>query len=196
MFEFRSVCRRRLISVLLTLGLIFCVPVSGLAAGVITVTSPASGATVSVPFDVHFTYSATASYTKLWIDGVDIIAEHNGSTFDYTVTSLAAGSHTLALQADDASSNTVITLHVPFTVSSTPALQVSPSTATVVAGETQPFASTPSDNSSVVFGEPYESRLVQWQHLHCGSYHDRRHLERCWPRRPTAPEQPARRRFR
>jgi hypothetical protein len=144
MSEFRSVCKRQLISGLLTLGLIFCVSISALAAGVITVTSPANGATVNVPFDVHFTYSATATYTKLWIDGVAVIAERNGSTFDYTVTSLAAGSHTMALQADDASSNTVITLHVPITVSSTPALLVSPPTASVVAGETQTFASTPS----------------------------------------------------
>ncbi len=60
-------------------------------------TTPANGATVTVPFDVHFTYSATDTYTKLWIDGVPIISDHNGSTFDYTVTSLAAGSHTLTL---------------------------------------------------------------------------------------------------
>jgi len=39
------------------------------AQGTITVTAPASGSKVTVPFDVHFTYSATATYTKLWIDG-------------------------------------------------------------------------------------------------------------------------------
>ena len=117
---FQNACKRTLIFVLLTWGTIFFVPVSALANGVITVTTPLNGATVTVPFDVHFTYSGTDTYTKLWIDGVAIISDHNGSVFDYTVTSLAAGQHTLSLQAHDASSNTTVTLHETITVSTTP----------------------------------------------------------------------------
>ncbi len=120
MFGFRSGGRWRLVLGLLTSASIFFIPISTLAAGVITVNSPANGATVTVPFDVNFTYSGTDTYTKLWIDGSPIVSEHNGSTFDYTVTSLAVGSHTLTLQAHDASSNTTISVHETITVSSTP----------------------------------------------------------------------------
>lgn len=79
MFGFRSICKRQLILGLLTLASVFCASVPALAVGVITVTSPMNGATVIVPFDVHFTYSSTDTYTKLWIDGVPIISEHNGA---------------------------------------------------------------------------------------------------------------------
>ena len=108
MARLQNACKGTLIFVLLTLGTIFFVPASALANGVITVTTPLNGAVVTVPFDVHFTYSGTDTYTKLWIDGVPIISDHNGSVFDYTVTSLAAGQHTLSLQAHDAGSNTTV----------------------------------------------------------------------------------------
>ena len=70
MARFQNACKRTLILVLLTWGTIFFVPVSALANGVITVTTPLNGAIVTVPFDVQFTYSGTDTYTKLWIDGV------------------------------------------------------------------------------------------------------------------------------
>lgn len=85
-------------------------------AGTITVASPVNGASVTVPFTVSFTYSGTASYAKLWIDGKAGAVEDNTSTFSQTVTSLAAGSHTLALQAHDASTNTTYTTDVKITV--------------------------------------------------------------------------------
>ena len=140
---FQNACKRTLIFVLLTWGTIFFVPVSALANGVITVTTPLNGATVTVPFDVHFTYSGTDTYTKLWIDGVAIISDHNGSVFDYTVTSLAAGQHTLSLQAHDASSNTTVTLHETITVSTTPptTVSVTPSPQTVLEGNQYTFNS-------------------------------------------------------
>ena len=117
--------------------------------GTITVTAPASGTTVSLPFNVHFIYNGTADYTKLWSDGVSITAEQNGSTFDYTVTSLALGSHNLALQAHDAASKTVVTAHVSITVSATlAAITVSPNPAAVVVGESQVFSSS---GSSVTY---------------------------------------------
>jgi len=139
----RSVCKRQLILGLLILGTTFCVPISALAQGVITVISPANGSTVSVPFVVDFTYSATVTYTKLWIDGVAIISEHNGSAFNYTVTSLAVGSHTLSLQAHDASSNTTNTVHETITVSSTPPtiVNVTPSSQTMLEGTQFTFTS-------------------------------------------------------
>ncbi len=136
----RRVCKRQLILGLLILGATFCVPVSALAQGVITVNSPANGAIVNVPFNVHFTYNASTTYTKLWIDGVAIISDHNSSgnlsTFDYTVTSLAVGSHTLTLQAHDTSSNTTISVHETITVSSTPPtiVNVTPSSQTMLEG--------------------------------------------------------------
>jgi hypothetical protein len=91
--------------------------VSALAtAGTIGAISPANGASVTVPFSVKFTYSGTASYTKLWIDGKAIVAQDNTSTFNYSVTSLATGSHVLALQAHDASNNTTYTSDVSIKV--------------------------------------------------------------------------------
>jgi hypothetical protein len=143
MARFQNACKRTLIFVLLTLGTIFFVPVSALANGVITVTTPLNDATVTVPFDVHFTYSGTDTYTKLWIDGVAIISDHNGSVFDYTVTSLAAGQHVLALQAHDATSNTTVTLDETITVSSTPltTVTVTPSPETVLEGNQYTFNS-------------------------------------------------------
>jgi hypothetical protein len=133
------------------LATLFCVPISALANGVITVTSPTNGATVSVPFDVHFTYSGTDTYTKLWIDGSPIISEHNGSTFDYTVTSLAAGKHVLALQAHDASSNTTVTTDVTITVSSTPlpiTVSVTPTSVNLPPNGTQQFTATVQNTSN------------------------------------------------
>ncbi|MGA2990057.1 MAG: hypothetical protein ABSD88_06235 [Candidatus Korobacteraceae bacterium] len=118
------------------------------AVGTITVTAPASGATVSLPFNVHFTYSGTATYTKLWSDGVAITSERTGSTFDYNVTSLTVGKHTLALQAADSAGSTVVTVHVPITVSATAAITVSPNPAAVVVGESQAFTSS---GASVTF---------------------------------------------
>ena len=85
-------------------------------AGTITAVSPANGASVTVPFNVSFTYSSTASYVKLWIDGKSVASADNTSTFSHAVTSLAAGSHVLALQAHDASTNTTYTKDVNITV--------------------------------------------------------------------------------
>ena len=143
MARFQNACQRTLIFALLTLGTIFFVPVSALANGVITVTTPLNGATVAVPFDVHFTYSGTDTYTKLWIDGVAIISDHNGSVFDYTVTSLAAGKHTLSLQAHDATSNTTVEVKETITVSTstTPTVTVTPSPETMAEGDQVQFSS-------------------------------------------------------
>ena len=143
MARFQNACKRTLIFVLLTWGTIFFVPVSALANGVITVTTPLNGAIVTVPFDVHFTYSGTDTYTKLWIDGVPIISDHNGSMFDYTVTSLAAGQHTLSLQAHDSTSNTTVEVKETITVSTstTPTVTVTPSPPTIAEGDQLQFSS-------------------------------------------------------
>ncbi|MGA2961807.1 MAG: hypothetical protein ABSD96_09050 [Candidatus Korobacteraceae bacterium] len=117
--------------------------------------SPANGATVTVPFDVNFTYNAATTYTKLWIDGVAIISDHtsttNLSTFDYTVTSLAAGSHTLTLQAHDTASNTTISVHETITVSSAPptVVNVTPSQEQMLEGTQFTFNSNVSANWSL-----------------------------------------------
>jgi hypothetical protein len=150
MSGFGSVCKQTLVFVLLTLGTTLFVPVPALANGVINVTTPLNGATVTVPFDVHFTYSGTDTYTKLWIDGVAIISDHNGSTFDYTVTSLAAGQHTLSLQAHDSASNTTVTVQETITVSSAPpppTLTVTPSTPTMAEGDQLLFTASVSGSN-------------------------------------------------
>ena len=85
-------------------------------AGTITAVSPANGASVTVPFNVSFTYSSTASYVKLWIDGKAVASADNTSMFSHAVTSLAAGSHVLALQCIYASTNTTYTKDVNITV--------------------------------------------------------------------------------
>jgi hypothetical protein len=153
MFGLRGFRTRQLIYWLSILGLVLYVPVSARAAGVITVTTPLNDATVTVPFDVHFTYSATDTYTKLWIDGAPTISEHNGSTFDYTVTSLATGSHTLTLQAHDTASNTTISVHETITVSSAPppppGVSVTPATQTMLEGTQLTFNANVSANWSV-----------------------------------------------
>jgi hypothetical protein len=157
MSGFGSVCKRQLILWLLMLGAIFCVPVSALAAGVITVITPTNGAVVTVPFEVQFTYNASSTYTKLWIDNVAIVSDHNStetlSTFDYTVTSLAAGSHVLALQAHDTSSDTTITTNVTITVSSAPTVSVSPSSQSMLEGASFTFTSNVSATWTVSGGD-------------------------------------------
>jgi len=83
---------------------------------------------------VHATYSGTATYMKLWVDHVAVIALHTGSVFDYSAT-LATGAHLLEVQAADATSGIVVTTPVTITVSS-----ASTNTVTVV---------TPTANSTV-----------------------------------------------
>jgi acid phosphatase len=162
MCSFRSVRKRQLILGLLALASILGVSVPALAVGVITVTSPMNGATVTVPFDVHFTYSSTDTYTKLWIDGVPIISEHNGSTFDYTVTSLATGKHVLALQAHDASSNTTVTDDITITVSSGPptiTVSVTPTSVTLPPNGIQQFTATVQNTSDTAVDWSVDSIL-------------------------------------
>lgn len=113
----------------------------GGGGGPVTVQSPANGSTDTSPVAVQATYSGTASYMKLWIDHVSIIAQPNTSTFIYSAP-LSNGAHLLEIQAADATSKTVYTTPVNITVVAKPTVSVSPSSATVVEGLTQQFAAS------------------------------------------------------
>lgn len=131
-----------------TLAFVFLSLFSVLAtAGTIAISSPGNAATVTVPFNVDFTYSGTASYMKLWIDGKAIVAQDGTSTFAYTVSSLASGSHALALQAHDASNNTTYTTNMNITV-------VSGSTGTGTSTGTSTSKSTTGTSSTSTTGYP------------------------------------------
>jgi hypothetical protein len=75
------------------------------------------------------------------------------STFDYTVTSLGVGSHTLTLQAHDTSSDTTITTNVTITVSSAPTVSVSPSSQSMLEGASFTFTSNVSATWTVSGGD-------------------------------------------
>lgn len=111
----------------------------GGGGGPVTVQSPANGSTDTSPVAVQATYRGTASYMKLWIDHVAVIAQPNTSTFRYSA-SLSNGAHVLEIQAADATSKTVYTTPVNITVASKPSVSVSPSPVTVVEGLAQQFA--------------------------------------------------------
>lgn len=114
---------------------------SGGSTPSVTVQGPANNSTVSSPVAINATYSGKASYMKLWIDHVSIIAQNNTSTFSYSAT-LANGAHLLEVQAADATSKTVYTTPVNITVSSTPLITITPKSVTVVEGLQQQFTSS------------------------------------------------------
>ncbi len=87
------------------------------ASAVVTVQNPANDGSVTSPVAVHATYSGTASYMKLWVDGVAVTYVDNTSTFSYSAT-MSAGSHLLDVQAQDAATKTVYTTPIHITVTS------------------------------------------------------------------------------
>jgi hypothetical protein len=106
----------------------------------VTWVTPTANATVTSPFEAKFTYSGgTASYMKLWIDGVAYsVVQHNTSTYDTTI-SLAGGTHKLSAQAHNASTGVTSTTNETITVSTGSGVTVSPMNATTVVGGTQQF---------------------------------------------------------
>lgn len=122
-------------------------------AGTVAVTTPTNGSTVSSPVHVHATYSASAKYMKLFVDGVGNAVQNSTSTFDVYV-SLSAGSHRLVVQAADASTGTVYSstaIYVTVSTSTSNTITVSPSTATVTEGTTQQFTATDSGGLAVTW---------------------------------------------
>ncbi|HVJ06378.1 MAG TPA: hypothetical protein VM578_11955 [Candidatus Saccharimonadales bacterium] len=107
----------------------------------VTVTTPLNNSTVTSPVAIHATYSRTANYMKLWIDHVASTVEHNGSVFD-TTSPLTAGPHLLEVQAQDSTTLTTFTTPVNITVTNATGVSVSPSLASVVAGQSQQFTAT------------------------------------------------------
>ena len=120
-------------------------------AGTVSLTSPTNGSTVTSPVHVHATYSGTAKYMKVWVDHVSGTVQNNTSTFDTYVT-LAAGTHTILVQAADASTGTVYSSpSATITVKTGNTITVSPSSATVTEGTTQQFTATDSGGLSVTW---------------------------------------------
>jgi hypothetical protein len=114
----------------------------------VTVVSPTANSTVTSPVLVHATYSGTASYMKLWVDHLAVIALHTGSVFDFSEP-LANGAHLLEVQAADATTLVVHTTSVNITVATKAAgVSVSPPSANVVQGQSQQF--TPSGATGTV----------------------------------------------
>ncbi|HJT69519.1 MAG TPA: hypothetical protein VJ731_04930 [Terriglobales bacterium] len=74
----------------------------------VTVQSPTDGSTVSSPVSIHATYNETANYMKLWIDHQPETVQQKTNVFDTSVD-LAAGTHLIEVQAQDASSGVVYT---------------------------------------------------------------------------------------
>lgn len=64
---------------------------------VVTITSPAANSTVSSPVTVNATFSGTASYMKLWVDGSPKFTAFASSLS--TSVALASGTHRLVVQA-------------------------------------------------------------------------------------------------
>ncbi len=85
----------------------------------VTIDTPANGATVNSPVTIHATYNQTASYMKVWVDHVadDTDIPHNTNTFAVSL-SLSAGTHLLEVQAADAATGVVYT--TPITINVAP----------------------------------------------------------------------------
>lgn len=108
----------------------------------VSVESPAANASVTSPVLINATYNRTATYMKLWIDHVAVVTQHDGSVFSYSAT-LANGAHLLQVQAHDATSNITYTTPVNITVvSKSPGVKVSPSSVSVVQGQSQQFTAS------------------------------------------------------
>lgn len=115
------------------------VTVSSSTTPTVTFVTPTNGATVTSPVHIRFTYNKTASYMKLWVDGVAQTAQHDPQVYDISI-SLSNGSHKLQGQAHDATAGITYTTTENITVSGTgTSLTVSPSSATVAQGGTQQF---------------------------------------------------------
>jgi hypothetical protein len=84
------------------------ITVSSGGSHTVTITTPSDGATVSSPFDVHATYSAsvTAKYMKLWVDHTASTVEMNTNVFDEQL-SLSPGAHAITVQALDGSTGQI-----------------------------------------------------------------------------------------
>ena len=120
-------------------------------AGTVTITTPTTGSTVTSPVHVHATYSGTAKYMKLFLDGVGNAVQNSTSTFDVSVA-MSAGSHRLVVQAADAGTGTIFSstaVNITVQASSGNTITVSPSSATVTVGATQQFSATDSGGLSV-----------------------------------------------
>jgi acid phosphatase len=76
------------------------VTINSSTSPVVTISAPASGATVASTFTVKatFTNGGTAQYMKLWVDGIATYAVNNATTLSKTL-SLGAGTHRLTVQA-------------------------------------------------------------------------------------------------
>jgi hypothetical protein len=105
----------------------------------VTFITPLANAAVASPVHVRFTYSGTASYMKLWVDGVAQPAQHDPQVYDTTIT-LANGSHKLQGQGHDATLNVTFTTTEFIAVPTGPTVTVSPSSVNLVPGGTQQFA--------------------------------------------------------
>ena len=76
------------------------VNVSVSSAPTVTISTPAANATLSSPFTLSASFSngGTASYMKLWIDGVSKLVINNTTTLSTSLT-LSSGKHKLTVQA-------------------------------------------------------------------------------------------------
>ncbi|MCU1332569.1 MAG: phosphoesterase [Candidatus Angelobacter sp.] len=68
--------------------------------GKVTITSPANGATVGSPVAFKATFSGTARYMKVWVDGVARAPVLNTGSLNTSLT-LNAGPHQLVVEASD-----------------------------------------------------------------------------------------------
>jgi acid phosphatase len=66
----------------------------------VTIATPAANATVSSPFTVSASFNGTASYMKLWVDGVSTYTVFSASTLTKSLA-LASGKHHLTVQASN-----------------------------------------------------------------------------------------------
>ncbi|PYX94340.1 MAG: hypothetical protein DMG71_12755 [Acidobacteria bacterium] len=140
----------RIVGSNLSRGLIFLcfLSVSSAAfAGTVTITSPANGSSVNSPVHVHATYSATATYMKLWVDHVASTVQQNTNVFDSFVT-LSNGSHLIEVQAKDASTLQIFTTAANITVAT---LAVNPPATSLPPGGTQQFTETDTASTSVTW---------------------------------------------
>jgi chitinase len=154
----------------------------------VSITSPVNGATVTPGSSVVINATASdagGSITKVefLLDGVKV-GEDTSSPYSFTITSIAAGSHTLSAKATDNSANTA-TASVTITASTNtpPVVSVTaPSNgATFTAGSSITITAQATDNGSVTKAEFYQGTVklgedatspysFTWTNVPAGSY--------------------------
>ena len=114
------------------------------AAPIVSITSPAAGATFVAPASIPLTATASAAsgstITQVqYFSGTTLLGSATAAPYAFTWTGVAAGSYSITAVATDSTGASTTSSPVGVTVSSGPSITVNPTTLTVAQGTTGTF---------------------------------------------------------